>query len=1214
MQKGTCGTTRAILRALVAICWFCSLTNFAAAQELQFSHTATQVIPHAGSAGPVGATPFKSSSYYTPTGFLNSAVNGKSQTLNYLSTFNVIDVAIADTNGDAFLDIIAVTNQDSEDGSGYQIVVVPGLGNGSFQLPAVMSVGPGVPTSVTSVDLTNDGLADILVGEKCAAGASGCNPSVLFVNATAIGAAKVSSPAVSGTAVQRTVFSLGSGVAPVSLAGALLDVNLRGDFVVAFAGNTVGVVLQDVGGVFNVASYVTTLGAIPSPAVDALSLGASNLVFDFAGESDIFVATSSGIEIFENQFAGSALFLSGAQPGNGILATGSAASGVLITELQEPGFGSDRPDVAALSRSAATVTAFIANGSGNGYGSATTTPVDQNPVSFAPIKHLFQVGPPDLAIAHAGSGVGDSSITILQGQAAYNAGAFYGVGTGGIAPYTSAAGLPLMKSVALASGRIDAPNPLSTEDYVIAEATDAITGSPGGLLFVDTFANMKPQNYSLATAISAAGSFDATGAKNDLVVIEQSGSRPNGNGWDLHVVRNLGTLSPTIDQHRLRTIYSTLTSNDLDVVPTSVTLIPLNSSVDSYAVTIVPALMDSASASAILVAQNPGNGVFSPATAYKSYTLNGRYTGVKAIDLNRDGALDLVALDLTASKVATLRQSSPGVFAAAQYVISSDSHLPLSAEIADVNDDDYSDLVILSQAETVNGVTKSSITLLLGDGQGGLTRVQSPEISELVGSVGGVAVSQIVSDFNDDGFVDIAVLSAGGGDTTTVAPAAVTLFLNRVDQPGSFLKQTPIALFDTASGLSLSVDAIAGGPAFFARGKSPFGTNLALGVAGATGAMNVGDFNSDGSKDLVIAGALPIDSITPQNSVRATTYLYGDRTTATFHLSGGIHTPAMVNPVDGKRSYAVAGTSATNLLTLNGADPMTGTVVGSFGSGASTLDVAHLSLSASLWIDRNVTPISNHAPTLTIPRSSLNATIGNGRKVFLNSGESANIPFTAADSDDNPLTFELLGIDGTLPSFVTKSSNGNTGSVTISVPGDYAGGLQRRIAVQAKDSASGNLKGRDLFTLRVNPSVAIPTPTPTPPDPDNPDGAPACVQDPDLCADLDPCTVDLCSDTVGCFTSQLTGIDGAQCIFQAPAITCTGLKKKVTKLITKAGTIVEMAANTDNAKTRKKYLIQAQKTLVSAKEALKASKKASCTPAVKSFIANAIQRVKASKS
>lgn len=57
-----------------------------------------------------------------------------------------------------------------------------------------------------------------------------------------------------------------------------------------------------------------------------------------------------------------------------------------------------------------------------------------------------------------------------------------------------------------------------------------------------------------------------------------------------------------------------------------------------------------------------------------------------------------------------------------------------------------------------------------------------------------------------------------------------------------------------------------------------------------------------------------------------------------------------------------------------------------------------------------------------------------------------------------------------------------------------------------------------------------------------------------------------------------------------------------------------MAANTDNAKTRKKYLIQAQKTLVSAKEALKASKKASCTPAVKSFIANAIQRVKASKS
>lgn len=263
-------------------------------------------------------------------------------------------------------------------------------------------------------------------------------------------------------------------------------------------------------------------------------------------------------------------------------------------------------------------------------------------------------------------------------------------------------------------------------------------------------------------------------------------------------------------------------------------------------------------ASALLVSLGNGDGTFGPST---SYGLTGLAEGVIAADYNGDGNIDLAVGEVGTPGLTLFLGRGDGTFDS--QVIPEVPSGTVFSVAADLNGDGKVDLA-LAQFYPV-----SQLTILLGNGDGTF----QPPISYPLGGTQSVSAA-VVGDFDRDGKLDVAVsLSAdndiavlrGNGDGTFQSPAyypaaASPVYLVAADVNGDGL----LDLLAQGKG-AFSVLLGAADGTFAPRADFPIIDDNTLGLA-------LADLNGDGLLDVAI----------PNNTGDNTTAIYLGRGDGSF--------------------------------------------------------------------------------------------------------------------------------------------------------------------------------------------------------------------------------------------------------------------------------------------------------------------------------------------
>jgi hypothetical protein len=227
--------------------------------------------------------------------------------------------------------------------------------------------------------------------------------------------------------------------------------------------------------------------------------------------------------------------------------------------------------------------------------------------------------------------------------------------------------------------------------------------------------------------------------------------------------------------------------------------------------------------------QGRQNGVLSP-------------NAVKLADLNGDGIPDLIVANGGGNDVLVYPGLGDGQFGPAQhFFVGTD---PVGITVADLNGDGIPDLIVANKGS-------NDLSILYGQGHGsGWTLTQGPRLHAGLGPV-----ATVVQDFDEDGVPDILVANSesnnvywlrgvGGGFFNDMTPA--------VFPTGRDPEQLFVGHFAGQSSLDLvTVNAGSNDLTFF-PGFGP-GRSLSLGGVDPVAAL-AGDFNHDGTSDLIVAG------------------------------------------------------------------------------------------------------------------------------------------------------------------------------------------------------------------------------------------------------------------------------------------------------------------------------------------------------------------------
>jgi hypothetical protein len=612
----------------------------------------------------------------------------------------------------------------------------------------------------------------------------------------------------------------------------------------------------------------------------------------------------------------------------------------------------------------------------------------------------------------------------------------------------------------IAIGRFD--NLSQTDDIVAADGT--LRGlSPGGIIYLSAAQGYIPVPSQTFTTISLVADLDGLGERDDIILIEQ-------NLGLVFLMLNVSDIStPEIRIFDIKDIFT-----NADVIPTSATtFMDPRTGLTNLAITSIVAPDSPQSFGQLIVGINNGAANFEP-DQFMQFVATSGATNLLSGDFNNDLADDLVYIDYRSNFVVLALNDGTNFFLEPK-IRETGGFIPVSAVVSDLNDDDNLDLAVVNQGAGIDS-NQSLISIMIGRGDGDLVTTGSLlQVPNFALSIAGGLASQDtdsvrrIVDFNNDGLPDLAVASTRGGVNNVFGfVPSVTLLLNRIDSPGNFIIQPPIALIDdTVANLAsnIQLEGTVGGPGMVSgRGDGLENGNGIVGRGGANFLMSVGDFNADGSTDLVVTGTFFTSSI---NNFRSSIYLVGNETMGTMRVA---------RP---QRSAEYGGTNPF----AAGSDTFIGCAVGNFSPQRNNLpDVLHVSINGEIWIDSNITTVLNHAPLVTIKREDLNAPIGGGFKQIITSGESASIPVTGLDSDGDPLEFKLVPTpDGSQPpTFATLEQLSDSEATIIIDAADLnrgPGDLTFRVGVEASDKVAQNgpgrrqpLSGRTYFTLVVKPN------------------------------------------------------------------------------------------------------------------------------------------------
>lgn len=246
------------------------------------------------------------------------------------------------------------------------------------------------------------------------------------------------------------------------------------------------------------------------------------------------------------------------------------------------------------------------------------------------------------------------------------------------------------------------------------------------------------------------------------------------------------------------------------------------------------------------------DGTFAPAI---TTTTGHQPTDLAFGDFNNDGKLDIAVSNIDSNTVQILLGNGDGTFTVGDTI--QVDQIPASVTAADFNNDGKIDLAVGIGVTTNQGVTTNEVEILQGDGAGHFARVNTLNFEPSVGLITKVRVG----DFNNDGKVDIAVLTQQAVDVESgqgnfnfgadvIQSYAQTNDMNTGDLNQDGFTDILVSWTDAPGSLNGGVDVLYGTVSegsFNVKTQIPAGGSLYESPRG----ILVADVNGDGINDIV---------------------------------------------------------------------------------------------------------------------------------------------------------------------------------------------------------------------------------------------------------------------------------------------------------------------------------------------------------------------------